>query len=95
MNETSIKPISKVRAPEATSVRENTFSDPDRSAKQIRAATDYAKNVSNISIHFDVDDETKRLIVIVTERESGRVIRTIPANELDKLQAGDLLKLKA
>jgi hypothetical protein len=32
---------------------------------------------------------------VVTERKSGRVIRTIPASELEKMQAGDLLKLAA
>ncbi len=67
----------------------------DRTAKQIKTKIENAKDLSNISIHFDVDDETKRLIVIVTERELGRVIRTIPASELEKIRPGELLKLTA
>lgn len=96
MNDMSVKPISQVHTSETSSVRENGFPDLQKSAKRIGNGMDNnAKNMSNISIHFDVDEDTKRLIVIVTERESGRVIRTIPASELDKMQAGDLLKVKA
>ncbi len=95
MNETSVKPISKVHASEASAVRENGLLDLHKPTKRIGNETDNIKNLPNISIHFDVDDDTKRLIVIVTDRESGRVLRTIPASELEKMQAGDLLKLKA
>jgi hypothetical protein len=52
-------------------------------------------NGSDVSIHFRVDEETKDLTVFVVDRKSKRVIRSIPANELSKLQAGDLLKLTA
>lgn len=95
MNDTSIKPISKVRSSETNVVRENGFFDSHKTAKRIGNETDNIKNMTNISIHFDVDEDTKRLVVIVTDRDSGRILRTIPANELDKMQAGDLLKLKA
>jgi uncharacterized FlaG/YvyC family protein len=54
-----------------------------------------SKHISNVSIHFNVDEETNRLVVIVTERESGRVIRTIPASEFEKMRAGDLFRVKA
>jgi hypothetical protein len=52
-------------------------------------------NGSDVSIHFRVDEETKDLTVFVVDRKSKRVLRSIPANELAKLQAGDLLKLTA
>jgi hypothetical protein len=52
-------------------------------------------NGSNITIHFRVDDETKELTVFVVDQKSKRVLRSIPAGELKKLQAGDLLKLTA
>ncbi len=108
MKETSVNPIGSVRASEngfytrainsdrseAPVVRENTRSDSTKSTK-VDAEKDLTSKPSNISIHFDVDDETNRVIVIVSERESGRVIRTIPASELQKMQAGDLLKMTA
>jgi hypothetical protein len=109
MNERSIHPISSVRHPETASyikpvlsdreetgiLRESHFSEVDRSTQRPDLGTDFTKNLANISIHFNVDDETNRLVVVVTERKSGRVIRTIPASELEKMQAGDLLKLAA
>ena len=95
MNDRSIQPISSVRTSETNIVRENGIPDSNKSAKRVVNEMDNTKNMSNISIHFDVDEETKRLIVIVTDRESGRVLRTIPASEMEKMQAGDLLKLKA
>lgn len=50
---------------------------------------------SNVSIHFRLDDQTNDLTVFVVDRKTKRVLRSIPASELHKLQAGDLLKLTA
>jgi hypothetical protein len=50
---------------------------------------------SNVSIHFRLDDKTNELTVFVVDRKTKRVIRSIPASELHKLQAGELLKLTA
>lgn len=102
MNETSISPISSVRRPESvTPVKyivpdkaEPVSAEPEKPIQPIENESDQARSMSNVSIHFNVDDETNRLVVIVTERDSGRVIRTIPASEIEKLQAGDLLKLR-
>jgi uncharacterized FlaG/YvyC family protein len=107
MNERSVHPISNVRPPETTTyskigssdrvetgpIRESLPTEVSRSTQKPELGTDFTKNLANISIHFNVDDETNRLIIVVTERKSGRVIRTIPASELEKMQAGDLLKL--
>jgi uncharacterized FlaG/YvyC family protein len=109
MNETTVKPIGGVRAAEMSvlarvmvsekaensAARERAGSEAERVTKAPETEKEQFKPVSNISIHFNVDEETNRLIVIVSERDSGRVIRTIPASELEKMQAGDLLKLNA
>jgi uncharacterized FlaG/YvyC family protein len=109
MNERSVQPIASVRSPEtgtyskinasdkeeAGILRGNHSTDTNQLMQKTELRDDFAKNLSNISIHFNVDDETNHLIVVVTERKSGRVIRTIPASELEKMQAGDLLKLAA
>jgi uncharacterized FlaG/YvyC family protein len=42
-----------------------------------------------------VDEETQQLTVFLVDKATRRVIRSIPASELNKLQAGDLLKLTA
>lgn len=109
MNERSVHPISNVLPAETGTynkiglsareetgiIRESLPVDINRSTQKPELGTDFAKNLANISIHFNVDDETKRLVVVVTERKSGRVIRTIPASELEKMQAGDLLRMAA
>jgi hypothetical protein len=109
MNDSSLKPISGVRASESglrarlmTSGRTDSIFPREAAAPDLEKAVKPSepekvqeKNISNIAIHFNVDEETNRLVVIVTERESGRVVRTIPASEFEKLQAGDLLKLRA
>ena len=109
MNERSVQPIGSVRASESGgpikvqasdrmepyTSREHAVPDVERSAKQAESEKTQANHLSNIAIHFNVDDETNRLVVVVTERDSGRVLRTIPASEFEKLHAGDLLKLTA
>ena len=109
MNDSSLKPISGVGTSESglrvrlmTSgktgsvfPREAAATDLEKSVKPSAPEKVQEKNIANIAIHFDVDDETNHLVVIVSERESGRIIRTIPASELQKMQAGDLLKLTA
>lgn len=108
MNDSSLKPISGVRASESglrarlittgrtdkVFPREST-TDLEKSVKPSEPEKVQEKNLANISIHFNVDDETNRLVVVVTERDSGRILRTIPASEFEKMQAGDLLKLTA
>jgi hypothetical protein len=109
MNERSVHPIASVRPPETGPygkisisgkdevgiARGNPSADTNQLTQKTELHDDFTNNLSNISIHFNVDDETNHLIVVVTERKSGRVIRTIPASELEKMQAGDLLKLAA
>jgi uncharacterized FlaG/YvyC family protein len=103
MNETSISPISSVRLSESVmptkyvlpDKAEPAMSDSDKPMKPIENESDQVKNMSNVSIHFQVDDETGQLTVFLIDKTSRRVIRSIPASELNKLQAGDLLRLTA
>ena len=103
MNETPISPISSVRIAESVvpvkyvipDKAEPVVSDSDKPGRQVENESEQAKNLSNVSIHFQVNNETQELTVFVIDRASQRVIRSIPASELNKLQAGDLLKLTA
>jgi uncharacterized FlaG/YvyC family protein len=109
MNETSIKPISNVRLPESgtsskllvtgqaemMATQKPGNANPDPTAKQIEIHAEQGENYSNVSIHFRLDDKTNELTVFVVDRKTKRVLRSIPASELQKLNAGDLLKLTA
>jgi len=50
---------------------------------------------ASISLQFRADEQTGKMTIFVVDRASKRVLRSIPASELHKLQAGDLLKLTA
>jgi hypothetical protein len=52
-------------------------------------------NGDNVAIHFKVDSKTHNITVYVVDRETRRVLRSIPPEELNKLQTGDLLELTA
>jgi uncharacterized FlaG/YvyC family protein len=110
MNESTIKPISSVRSPETgvpskplvqtqsdvVPTHKPTNSEPDTTVKPVEVDSGQGgSSASNVSIHFRLDDKTNELTVFVVDRKTKRVIRSIPASELHKLQAGELLKLTA
>jgi hypothetical protein len=69
---------------------------PDKALKPVETSSaPLVGNASNIALQFRVDDKTKDVTVFVVDRSSKRVLRSIPASELAKLKAGDLLKLTA
>lgn len=50
---------------------------------------------SDISLRFQVDPDTNQITVLVLDRASEKVIRTIPAEEMNKLSSGEILSLFA
>lgn len=60
---------------------------------QVERVPAQSDNLSNVSIYFRVDDETNDVTIFIIDRKSKKVLRSIPASELQKLQVGDLLKL--
>lgn len=47
----------------------------------------------NVSIRFRVDRQTNEVTVFIVDRASKRVLRSIPPEEVGKLQAGDIFEL--
>jgi uncharacterized FlaG/YvyC family protein len=105
MSENSIIPISSLRATEADATTRPQIVDAlakiaaqkskaqEQTAKSMENPTELAENASDVSIRFRIDAETNQLTVFVIDRASRRVLRSIPASEFYKLQAGDLFKL--
>lgn len=100
------KPGAPAQARPATQVQAEVLAEaspapkPGAPAEPKHARVDEKSNLpvsngSNVTIHFRVDDETKELTVFLVDQKSKRVLRSIPASELHKLKAGDLLKLAA
>ena len=63
--------------------------------KPVESHAEQGESPSNVSIHFRLDEKTNELTVFVVDRKTKQVLRSIPASELQKLQAGDLLQLTA
>jgi uncharacterized FlaG/YvyC family protein len=83
--ETPSAPVPKQQEPTKT-----------QAPKQMESASAaMVSNSSKVSLQFRIDEKTKDVTVFVVDRNSKRVLRSIPASELAKLQAGDLLKLTA
>ena len=107
MNQSSIKPISGVQSSEGSALSKTPMSTQTEAdtqtqlvaARKIKAEVDAgsladeAGSLANVSIHFRVDDKTNNVTLFLVDRKTKKVLRSIPANELQKLQIGDLLKL--
>ncbi len=52
-------------------------------------------DTADVSLRYRVDEKTNELTVFVIDRASRQVLRTIPADELKQLKAGDLFQLLA
>ena len=69
---------------------------PEKAARPVEATpAALVGNASNIALQFRVDEKTKDVTVFVVDKASKKVLRSIPASELAKLGAGDLLKMTA
>ena len=51
--------------------------------------------LQNVRLHFRVDPKTHEVTVLMVDKASRKVIRSIPPEELGKLQDGDLVELFA
>jgi uncharacterized FlaG/YvyC family protein len=49
---------------------------------------------TNISVNFRVNEDNE-VVAFIVDRNSHRVLRSIPVSEFYKMQAGELLKLAA
>ena len=48
---------------------------------------------TDVHLKFQVDSETKEITVLVLDKISKEIIRTIPSEEIANLRAGDLFEL--
>jgi uncharacterized FlaG/YvyC family protein len=106
MNQSSIKPVSAVQQSDGTALSKSQSSAQAENISQARLtsarlekAQTEAKaqlgSLANVSIHFRVDDKTNNITVFLVDRKSKKVLRSIPASELQNIQIADLLKLTA
>jgi len=61
-------------------------------ADQARTSVPLAQD-ERISVQFELNRQTNHVTVYIVDRASKRVLRSIPPDELNKLQPGDLVEL--
>lgn len=49
--------------------------------------------LGDVSLKFEIDSETHDVTILLLDRTSQRVVRTIPPDEMAKLNPGELLQL--
>ena len=105
MSENSINPISHVQPaaiggmppkPQVVKTEVEEVSDPNTSPEQqMENRPAPISGASNVSVHFRVNDDTHELTVFVVDRGNKKILRTIPASEFSKLNAGDIVRWTA
>lgn len=78
---TSVADVSQVEA-----LKQQSTTEPDR--EQVLAAVTEMQNfvqAAHHNVQFQLDEDSGRMLVKVTERDSGEVIRQIPSEEAVRL----------
>lgn len=103
MNEMNVAPISPPAGDSSARVQQvvDFYSEKSAAAPRRTEAGEPAASpspqprTSDVVLRFNVDRETHEVTVYIMDRASRQIIRTIPPDELSKLNAGDLIELLA
>lgn len=72
---------------------QRTDNHSERSEMKAAKAKPIVASLSEVRLHFKVDPTTHEVTVLVLDKTTQKVIRTIPPEELAQLQQGELLEL--
>lgn len=93
MAQSALEEAARIRAEQAEKA-ERVVEMQSKSASKEKPAPPVASPM-DIHLKFQIDEETKEVTVFVVDRATQKVIRTIPSEELNNLNAGDLVELLA
>ncbi len=84
-------------SPEAASQAQKSQAQPE--AAKVEAggsnADQMLHSANDVTIKFKIDEKTQDVTVYLLDRASRKVVRTIPPEEISRLNPGDLLELFA
>jgi len=67
----------------------------ERSGKNSPTEAAGNSSLKDVSLKFQIDDQTNDVTILILDRSSRRVVRTIPPEEMNKMDPGELLQLFA
>lgn len=85
-------PARDLSQPVAAQVQAQAVESPPA---QVRPEPSQPGGNPNISMRFEKDEESGELVLYIVDRESKKVLRTIPPEVLAQLTAGQVLNLTA
>ena len=66
-------------------------SQEDRILEQASESLNQKLTTMNTSLKFQIDDETNEITVLIVDKETNKVVHTIPAEAIKNLPAGNLM----
>lgn len=69
--------------------------DQEHAQAQERKAEQAAEVERNLALRFRVDPDTHSVTVLLVDQATKRIVRSVPPEELQKLNSGDLVHLLA
>ncbi|MBL8097138.1 MAG: flagellar protein FlaG [Anaerolineales bacterium] len=93
------RPLEATPAP-GTTTAENTpppgrKAEDDRAAAAERKAEAEAEASRNLALRFRIDPDTHDVTVLLVDQATKRIVRSVPPEDLQKLNNGDLVHLLA
>ncbi|MEZ5359431.1 MAG: flagellar protein FlaG [Candidatus Zixiibacteriota bacterium] len=70
----------------ASTVAESPTISKDELEKAVESLSEYA-GWGNFNIGFDTDDETDSMVITISDRDSGEIVRQIPPDQILKLRS--------
>lgn len=93
MSNTISNPVGRAGMELIGSIKQNEVKDRPP-VKQQEAKSAYAKNTvgNNTSLQFRVDEKTNQVTILIKDKDSDKVIRTIPPEAIKDIPTGQLME---
>jgi uncharacterized FlaG/YvyC family protein len=87
----------KVTAPRSTAAEGSgsARSEKGDKASSSKAETRSSQPLGDVSLKFEIDRKTHDVTILILDRSTRQVVRTIPPDEMSKMDPGELLQLFA
>ena len=93
-SEPAVQPAAKQQAADkaAAATTQAESKAQERSAVEQKSAKT-ANPMTDVSLKFRVDAKTNEVSILILDRASHKVLRTIPPDEMNRMNPGELLEL--
>ncbi len=88
--------VSNNSSPKTQAPKEENGAPAEQAAKAVEAKPEKSPNpLADVSLKFKIDEKTKDVTILILDRASHKVVRSIPPEDMNKMNPGELLELFA